>query len=360
MSYSRLIEVDITNVIQKYIPSIVQGSVNELLQIKLKNHGKLYNLTDCQIIYEIIKPDGHVCNGLMNITVPNNGFGNIQLTKQALSSVGICKINLSIIRKNEEIKVNGLKYEVTPGESEVVSWSETLVDLPVVFGKSTYNVDTTLNKWHDFVGIPDNSIGTDGDYGLQLPSCDIWKKQLGYWERCGNIKGEKGDNGEDAVGLPGKDGVTPNFTIGKVTTIDPGYSAKVTITGTSENPILNLEIPKGDKFAFNDFTESQLEMLKVKGDKGSTWYDGSGKPQIELGNERDYYLDTTTSDIYVKVRDIWERIGNIGSTLDSVNVSELQRKTDNALKTEDKTIVGAINEIKRQLETTKDIDGGTF
>lgn len=361
MSYSRLIEVDINNVGQTNIPCIVQGSVNENLQIKLKNHGKIYNLTDCQVIYEIIKPDGYVCDGLMNITVPNSGFGIIQLTKQTLSSEGICKVNLSIIRKNQEIKVNGLKYEVTPGESSVISWSENLVDLPVTFGSNTYNADITLNKWHDFVGIPDNSIGIDGDYGLQLPKCDIWKKQLGYWERCGNIKGEKGDDGKDGVGLPGKDGITPQFTIGNVTTLPQGSSATVTITGTLENPILNLEIPKGDKFNYEDFTQEQLNSLKVKGDRGSTWFDGSGKPRVELGNERDYYLDTVSYDIYVKVSNIWERIGNLGSSLNGVDIGELQRKTDNNLETIDKTIVGAINEInKRQSGIITNVDGGIF
>lgn len=55
------------------------------------------------------------------------------------------------------------------------------------------------------------------------------------------IKGEKGDTGSQ--GPTGATGATPNLTIGTVT---KGDNASATITGTAENPILNLELPKGD------------------------------------------------------------------------------------------------------------------
>lgn len=52
--------------------------------------------------------------------------------------------------------------------------------------------------------------------------------------------GSPGANGSD-----GADGVTPNFSIGTVTTLSAGSNATATITGTKENPVLNLGIPKG-------------------------------------------------------------------------------------------------------------------
>ena len=45
--------------------------------------------------------------------------------------------------------------------------------------------------------------------------------------------------------LDGEDGHTPGFTIGQVTTLSAGSMATATITGTKENPVLNLGIPKG-------------------------------------------------------------------------------------------------------------------
>lgn len=45
----------------------------------------------------------------------------------------------------------------------------------------------------------------------------------------------------------GTDGVTPNIQIGTVTTLEPGQQATATITGTPENPLLNLGISQGQK-----------------------------------------------------------------------------------------------------------------
>lgn len=59
-------------------------------------------------------------------------------------------------------------------------------------------------------------------------------------------KGDKGDAGEKGEpGAKGDTGVTPNITIGTVNTLESGQSATASITGTTENPVLNLGIPKG-------------------------------------------------------------------------------------------------------------------
>lgn len=50
-----------------------------------------------------------------------------------------------------------------------------------------------------------------------------------------------------ADGDPGDPGVTPDFSIGTVTTLEPTQPATATITGTAEAPVLNLGIPKGAK-----------------------------------------------------------------------------------------------------------------
>jgi hypothetical protein len=51
----------------------------------------------------------------------------------------------------------------------------------------------------------------------------------------------KGDNG-----AKGDTGATPNLQIGTVTTLESGSSATASIAGTTENPLLNLGIPKGN------------------------------------------------------------------------------------------------------------------
>lgn len=66
-------------------------------------------------------------------------------------------------------------------------------------------------------------------------------------------QGETGPAGVD--GAPGKDGApgakgdtgaTPNIQIGTVTTLDAGADATASMSGTVENPLLNLGIPKGE------------------------------------------------------------------------------------------------------------------
>lgn len=55
-----------------------------------------------------------------------------------------------------------------------------------------------------------------------------------------------------------QDGVTPDFTIGEVETLQPGSEVVVTITGTPENPILNIGIPRGED---GELTNSSIENI---------------------------------------------------------------------------------------------------
>lgn len=58
--------------------------------------------------------------------------------------------------------------------------------------------------------------------------------------------GEDGTNGTDgAPGAKGDTGATPDIQIGTVTTLDAGADATASMSGTAENPMLNLGIPKG-------------------------------------------------------------------------------------------------------------------
>lgn len=53
------------------------------------------------------------------------------------------------------------------------------------------------------------------------------------------------EKAENAQGPTGATGATPNLTIGTVQTLSAGSNATATITGTTENPVLNLGIPRG-------------------------------------------------------------------------------------------------------------------
>lgn len=74
--------------------------------------------------------------------------------------------------------------------------------------------------------------------------------------------GTQGEQGNNAL----------SFQIGTVTTLPAGSDATVTATVSEEGMVtLNMGIPQGDAFTYDDFTEEQLAALKgTKGDPGVT------------------------------------------------------------------------------------------
>lgn len=74
--------------------------------------------------------------------------------------------------------------------------------------------------------------------------------------------GAKGDKGDT--------GATPNLQIGNVTTLDNGSNATASITGTVENPLLNLGIPKGAKGDKGDTASSGGSTLVTTNISGTT------------------------------------------------------------------------------------------
>lgn len=72
-------------------------------------------------------------------------------------------------------------------------------------------------------------------------------------------QGPKGDTG--AKGDTGETGATPDFSVGTVTTLEPGTSATATITGTAESPVLNLGIPKGAKGDTGEVSQAEFDAL---------------------------------------------------------------------------------------------------
>lgn len=62
-------------------------------------------------------------------------------------------------------------------------------------------------------------------------------------EWLASLRGDKGEKGDP--GAKGEPGPTPSIRIGTVETLLPGSNATANMSGTPENPLLNLGIPKG-------------------------------------------------------------------------------------------------------------------
>ena len=80
--------------------------------------------------------------------------------------------------------------------------------------------------------------------------------------------------GNKWVGIPSIRGETPDIGIG---TVESGPIASATITGTPEDPVLNLVLPKGDVYLA--YLEINDEMQLVM-----TCSDGYTQPDFELTN----------------------------------------------------------------------------
>ena len=136
-----------------------------------------------------------------------------------------------------------------------------------VNGKTYTHVNGTITlPNYPTVPTKTSQITNDSGFITTIPDEYVTETEVGtaissyITEHKAELKGDKGDKGENgAAGTSGKDGITPNITIGTVTTVEAGGNATASIGGTTPNLVLNLGIPKGDK-----------------GDKGDTGASGSG------------------------------------------------------------------------------------
>ena len=83
--------------------------------------------------------------------------------------------------------------------------------------------------------------GNEGDAYMVGVNLYVWSGT--EWIDCGNIKGDKGDKGDK--GATGAPGAAATIRIGNVVTGAPGTNVSVSNSGTSANAILNFMIPRG-------------------------------------------------------------------------------------------------------------------
>ena len=101
--------------------------------------------------------------------------------------------------------------------------------------------------------------GPQGEMGPQGPAGETGPQgPVGPAGKDG-AQGPKGDTGEiGPQGPKGDTGATPNIQIGTVQTLEPGQQATASMSGTPENPLLNLGIPKGE----NGDSETTVQQMQ--------------------------------------------------------------------------------------------------
>ena len=133
---------------------------------------------------------------------------------------------------------DGGYYAPSVDDDGNLTWTPSKDDMPQVEGANIKGPAGADGK--------DGAQGPQGEQGVQGPPGE--KGDTGPQGEKGDkgdtgAQGPKGDTGE--TGPAGATGATPNLQIGEVTTLDAGSDATASITGTPENPLLNLGIPKG-------------------------------------------------------------------------------------------------------------------
>ncbi|MBE5758359.1 MAG: hypothetical protein E7345_05520 [Clostridiales bacterium] len=148
--------------------------------------------------------------------------------------------------------------------------------------------------WLTGTSTPAIELGNDGDLYLNTLSYFVYKKVDGAWTLIGDISGRNGTDGDD--GNKWSTGTsTPNSTMGN-------YGDLFLNTNTFD--------------IYEKKTQGGWTLIcNIKGDEGTDgngWHSGTGEPSYNLGTTGDFYLNTTTYDIYEKTHALtWTKIGNI-------------------------------------------------
>ena len=151
-----------------------------------------------------------------------------------------------------------------------------------------------------FGAVAPTNQGKDGDFYLDTATFDVYQKSSGAWSKTGNIKGatgaqgpkgDKGDTGEQ--GPQGETGAQgPKGDKG-----DTGAQGP-----QGEKGETGAQGPKGDQGDQGPAGED--------GTDGATWLFGQVVPTDE-GKDGDFYLNTSTYDVYAKETGSWVKKGNI-------------------------------------------------
>lgn len=107
---------------------------------------------------------------------------------------------------------------------------------------------------------PMDSEGNDGDICLNSESGDLYKKEGGYWNKYGNLRGAKGDRGED--GLFGRDGKSA-YEIW----LEEGH------TGTKTQFLESLKAPGGNTSATPQKTNEKPYEVSYEYSSGNSYGD---------------------------------------------------------------------------------------
>lgn len=250
-----------------------EDNEGDLVGVEVSKGGHPYELTGSVIGY-IIKEDGvtESVNGTLS-----NSRAYITLPATALDVPGIIHIAIRVTNGSEKAVVCAVRGLVNRSRSEIVNTSgrtiygidDLLAQIAAMeqatanANEATTNANNAASNANEKAGLANTAaakidgmtVEASGLSAGATPTAQISEVSGHKHIVFGIPKGDKGDTGETgpqgqkgdtgATGPKGDTGATPNLSIGTVSTVNPDQSASATITGTAENPVLNLSLPRG-------------------------------------------------------------------------------------------------------------------
>ena len=162
----------------------------------------------------------------------------------------------------------------------------------------TYTIYLTDDRTYTFT-VKNGAKGDKGDTGETGPQGTAGETgpqgPVGPAGKDGE-QGPEGPQGETGPqGPKGDTGATPNIQIGTVQTLEPGQQATASMTGTPENPLLNLGIPKGEKGDPGEGSEAEPYELPIMSDTQL----GGGKAVAKTSEDVPVAVDPSTGQLFV-------------------------------------------------------------
>ena len=289
---------------------------------------------------EVTVIDNHDGTHTITITQPE---GRPALTTIVKNGVDGQTPKVKAVRDEAKKQTTLTFYIDKDGDGNYTEGTDTLVQTSIVkdgqdgaAGQAGRDGKEVLNGKVD----PTPRDGKDGDSFVNTATGDVFVKKNNTWEQAGNIKGPKGDKGEN-----GRDGFTPEVTV----TDNHDGTHTITITQPEGRPALTTIVKNGvdgqtpkvkaerdeakkqttltfylDKDGDGNYTEGTDTLVQTSivkdgqdGAAGQAGRDGkevlNGKvdPTPRDGKDGDSFVNTATGDVFVKKNNAWEPAGNI-------------------------------------------------
>lgn len=184
--------------------------------------------------------------------------------------------------------------------------------------------------WYSGLNVSEYvNSGNNGDFFFDSDDQLLYQKINGLWVQISDVKQYTGKTQTVSIDSDGYWVINGNTTMFKCTGnvgntpyihlntwwID-GYNTTISANGLEGKSAFDLY--KEQNLSFNGTLNDWLEILRgekgeqgEQGDPGATWLTGKTNPQNGDGKNGDFYINTTTFDIFKKVDDVWTCVGNI-------------------------------------------------